>query len=42
MLFRSHDPNNDTVADDLDNVDVDVLETTTEVVARAVETLASR
>lgn len=37
-----HDPNNDTVADDLDNVDVDVLETTTEVVARAVETLASR
>lgn len=37
-----YDPNHDTVADDLDNVDLGVLQTTTATVAHAVETFASR
>ncbi|MFN2320517.1 MAG: M28 family peptidase [Dermatophilaceae bacterium] len=37
-----YDPNHDTVADDIANVDPDVLRTTTAAVAHATETLASR
>lgn len=37
-----YDPNHDTVADDLANVDTDVLRTTTAAVAHATQTLASR
>ena len=37
-----YDPNNDTVGDDLGNVDVEVLRTTTAAVAHATQALASR
>jgi Zn-dependent M28 family amino/carboxypeptidase len=37
-----YDPNHDTVADDLDNVDVDVLQVTTAAVAHAAKALATR